>query len=680
MARSKSISATSDPGFVQLTLDVTETSYSSSSNTSTLSWTLTLSGTSAGNSWNASADARAEVEINGTSVHSSYHAYDTRNGSSQLASGSLDVSHDSDGTKKVVIWARMIGLAGVSDIDWFSGELELTPNSRASKITAVSGNELGSPITITIQKGSSSFTHQVWFRFQQGEWIDLGKFSSSQVTFTPPASLASRLTGGRTGLMDISIRTFDGGTQVGDDFYWDNHSVGISSGSGKPTIQQISFQDVNRSTTGLVGNNFLQYISRVRISYYASGYQGSSISSYYSEVVGSSNSVTGNNETLNFFRTSGRITIRSWVTDSRGVRSNPIDSTINVIPYSLPTVTITAQRAGAQNNTISVIRNVSISPVLVDGVKKNRLSMRFQTKKSTETNWTDNSGGRLTDASVETLVNSAVNLTGTFSPEFTYDVRAIVEDKYSIGFVIDGIKFDTTVQSESAIMSFTPNGVGIMKIREKGALDVGGDIYSNGNLVPTVPAFTQAGKSLPVSSQNMNNYFKAGTWAVRNMSGQPVNVSPHGYLTVVNYFDGDNKEALQYYVPYDSDTIWLRRCVNFRWQTWVKFEASNTSTVAWENVRLRNWWSTFDDNTVQVCKVGNIVHMRGAMQGGNTNEYEICGYLPSGYVPSRTVFASSINASYDVSPIKIHPDGKMQIYGNRATSSWMCFDGVSYTI
>ena len=680
MARSKSISATSDPGFVQLTLDVTETSYSSSSNTSTLSWTLTLSGTSAGNSWNASADAKAEVEINGTSVHSSYHAYDTRNGSSQLASGSLDVSHDSDGTKTVVIWARMIGLAGVSDIDWFSGELELTPNSRASKITAVSGNELGSPITITIQKGSSSFTHQVWYRFQQGEWVDLGKFSSSQVTFTPPASLASRLTGGRTGLMDISIRTFDGGTQVGDDFYWDNHSVGISSGSGKPTIQQISFQDVNRSTTGLVGNNFLQYISRVRISYYASGYQGSSISSYYSEVVGSSNSVTGNNETLNFFRTSGRITIRSWVTDSRGVRSNPVDSVINVIPYSLPTVTITAQRAGAQNNTISVIRNVSISPVLVDGVKKNRLTMKFQTKKSTETNWTDNSGGRLTDASVETLVNSAVNLTGTFSPEFTYDVRAIVEDKYSRGFVIDGIKFDTTVQSESAIMSFTPNGVGIMKIREKGALDVGGDIYANGVLVPTVPVFTQAGKSLPVSSQNMNNYFKAGTWAVRNMSGQPVNVSPHGYLTVVNYFDGDNKEALQYYIPYDSDTIWLRRCVNFRWQTWVKFEASNTSNVTWADVSLRNWWSTYETNTVQVCKVGNIVHMRGAMKGGSTREYESCGYLPSAYVPSATQFITPINENYEPAVIKIHPNGNMQMYGSKITSGWMCFDNVTYTI
>lgn len=680
MARSKSISSTSSPGYVRLTLDVTEDSYSSSSNTSSLSWTLTLSGTSEGNSWNASADAKAEVEINGTSVHSDYHSYDTRNGSSQLASGSLNVTHDSDGTKTVVIWARIVGLAGVSDIDWFSGELELTPNSRASRITAVSGNELGSPITVTIEKNSSSFTHQVWYRFQAGEWVDLGKFSSTRVTFTPPSSLASRLTGGRTGLMDISIRTFDGGSQVGDDFYWNNHSVGISSGSGKPTIQQISFQDVNRSTTGLVGNNFLQYISRVRISYYASGYQGSSISSYYSEVVGSSNSVTGNNETLGFFRTSGRITIRSWVTDSRGVRSNPVDSIINVIPYSLPTVTIQAQRGGAQNNIVSVIRNVSISPVLVDGIKKNRLSMRFQTKKSTETNWTDNSGGRLTDANIETLVNSAVQLTGTFSPEYTYDVRAIVEDKYSRGFVIDGIKFDTTVQSESAIMSFTPDGVGIMKIREKGALDVGGDIYSNGKLVPIIPAFTKAGKSLPVSSQNMNNYFNAGTWAVRNMSGQPTGASPHGYLTVVNYFDGDNKEALQYYVAYDSNTLWLRRCVNFKWQDWVKFEPATNVGGSWTDVQLRSWWSTYETNTLQVTKIGNMVQMRGAIHNGTASEYTIIGTLPYAYRPTKSVFVHALNENYELAAVKLYPDGSIQLYGSKATSGWMCFDNASYGI
>lgn len=680
MARSTSISANSSPDYVKLTLDVTEDSYSSSSNTSSLSWTLTLSNTG-GWSYNAAADAKAEVEINGVSVHSDYHAYDTRGGSVQIASGTTEVAHDSDGTKTVTIWARMINLAGISDIDWFSGQLELTPNSRASRITSVSGNELGSPITITIEKNSSSFTHKVWYRFNAGEWVEVGTFSSTRVTFTPPASLASRLSSGTSGLMDISIRTLDGGSQVGDDFYWDNHSVGISSGSGKPTIQQISFQDVNRSTTGLVGNNFLQYISRVRISYYASGYQGSSISSYYSEVLGSGNSVTGNNETLGFFRNSGRITIRSWVTDSRGVRSNPIDSVINVIPYSLPTVTIQAQRSGAQNNTISVIRNVSISPVLVDGVKKNRLSMRFQTKKTTETYWTDNAGGRLTDANIETLVNSAVQLTGTFSPEFTYDVRAIVEDKYSRGFVIDGIKFDTTVQSESAIMSFTPDGVGIMKIREKGALDVGGDIYSNGKLIPTVPAFTSAGKSLPIYGKNMNDYFNAGTWAVRNMSGQPVNVSPHGYLTVVNYFDGDDKEALQYYVAYDSDTLWLRRRINNKWLDWVKFEpASDSSRPVWVNVELKNWWSTYETNTLQVCKVGNIVKMRGAIQGGSSSAYSICGKVPYAYTPNRSGFLTVFNEHYELSTVKIYETGELQLYGSKATSGWMCFDNAIYDI
>ena len=76
------------PNYVKLVLDVVEESYDILSNTSLLRWTLKLMNASA-SAWafNYDADAKAEVEIDGETVHSGYHAFDTRNGAVLLASG-----------------------------------------------------------------------------------------------------------------------------------------------------------------------------------------------------------------------------------------------------------------------------------------------------------------------------------------------------------------------------------------------------------------------------------------------------------------------------------------------------------------------------------------------------------------------------------------------------------------
>ena len=205
------------PDYVKLVLDVVEESYDILSNTSLLRWTLKLMNASAW-AFNYSADAKAEVEIDGEQVHSGYHAFDTRNGAVLLASGTKTVTHDNNGSKTIVVWARMLDISTLGDIGWKKGELKLTDIPRSSRIKSVEGNTLGSTITVNVERHSNSYTHQVWWKAFGGDWIDLGNVNGTSVTFTPDLNLANKIPNSTSGELVISVRTFNGNNKIGNDY------------------------------------------------------------------------------------------------------------------------------------------------------------------------------------------------------------------------------------------------------------------------------------------------------------------------------------------------------------------------------------------------------------------------------------------------------------------------------
>ncbi|MCC9967813.1 hypothetical protein HK347_06485, partial [Streptococcus agalactiae] len=102
----------------------------------------------------------------------------------------------------------------------------------------------------------------------------------------------------------------------------------------------------------------------------AAGTYGSTIASYYAEVVGKNQSTPQNGGTLGIFNLSGKATIKATITESRGRVSDPITTDINVIPYFPPAFSFTVTRAGAKNDNLVVTRNAKIAPLIVDGVQK----------------------------------------------------------------------------------------------------------------------------------------------------------------------------------------------------------------------------------------------------------------------------------------------------------------------
>lgn len=78
-------------------------------------------------------------------------------------------------------------------------------------------------------------------------------------------------------------------------------------------------------------------------------------------------------------------------------------------------------------------------------------------------------------AGVSSLVNSSANLAGVYAANKSWQILAVLEDK----FTYTSFKLDVPV--ESVALSYDQSGLGVAKIRERGALDVAGDIYANNN-------------------------------------------------------------------------------------------------------------------------------------------------------------------------------------------------------
>lgn len=667
------------PNYVKLVLDVVEESYDILSNTSLLRWTLKLMNASAW-AFNYDADAKAEVEIDGETVHSGYHAFDTRNGAVLLASGTKTVTHDDNGSKTIVVWARMLDVSSLGDIGWKRGELKLTDIPRSSRIKSVEGNTLGSTITVNLERYSNSYHHQVWWKAFGGDWIDLGTTNGTTVTFTPDLNLAEKIPNSTSGELAISVRTYYGSKHIGD--VEGKYTLSIPA-NGKPTINDLILTETNPKLADVSTNNtFVQILSVAKVNFGVTPYLGSTIKSYYAEVVGYNNTISTDGAKLNFFSTNGKYTIRGHVTDSRGIRSDTFEKVITVVPYFLPTVTIQALRSGSRNDTITVVRNIRIAPVIIDGVRKNSLSMHFMTKKTLDSNnvWTTNTGGELTNVGVENLTNSSVNLTGTFSPEFAWDIQAVVRDRFSDSIQPDGVRYNTTAPSEAVILNYTPEGIGVMKIREKGALDVGGDIYSNGKLVPTVQLAKPDGRTLAITG-DANKLIVGGMYATNNVTNLPQGAQRNGYLWIVNHHNLTNY-LVQYYTPHDKDELWIRRMYNGTWNSWQKFAIDPGETkveTKWVNISIWNGWKSNSGEEVQVSKHGNLVTMRGIARNGPASWGAQVGYLPAGFRPSRNMYLNALNEKYGRTVLFFKTDGVIEVRDN-ATGPWMGFDGIIFPV
>lgn len=430
----------------------------------------------------------------------------SQNSSIMLIDRTVTIRHENDGKKSFSLSATFSGGGG-----WSPGTLTLSSNSftlttipRSSSVRVGAG-VIGSTITININRQNPSFKHTVRYSWA-GKSGTIASNVDTSTSWTIPIDFANDIPNSASGTGTIFVDTYSGSTKTGTQSTTFTASVPANV---KPNFTGISLSDLNGSAQNLIpkADTFIQVISNIKVGFNgAVGSYGSSITGYYAEIVGKNQSTSSNGGSLGIMNYHGTIKIRARVSDSRGRWSDTREVSVTVLEYFAPALSFSIARTGSTSGTLTVTRNAKVAPLTVSGSQKNTMTLTFKVARlGTNAFTVDNGQATGTWSSISSLVNSRANLSGNYLANQSWVVIGILEDKFT------RTEFMVNVATESVVFSYDRSGVGVNKIRERGALDVKGDIYANDNPIQQYQLTDNRGFG-KLTKQDFNTMTDTGHW------------------------------------------------------------------------------------------------------------------------------------------------------------------------
>ena len=677
----------SSSGSLYLNLYVDQASQNITANTSTVNWRVTVSRTGSYYTFNNQGDSVLSLSLDGRSVHSSNPTWHTSGEEYTLASGSSTINHNSDGTKTLPVSCTFKPNNGLHGTITVSGSLGLTTIPRSSSVR-VNNGVIGSSVTININRQNSSFKHTVRYSWA-GKSGTIATNVDTSATWSIPVDFANDIPNSVSGTGTIYVDTYSGSTKTGTQSTTFTASV---PGNIKPTFSGVTLSDLNGAAQNLISNSdtFIQVISNIKVSFNgAKGVYGSTITGYRAEIVGKNQATSSNGGSLGIMNYNGTIKIRASVSDSRGRWSDVREVSVTVLEYFAPALSFSIARTGSTSSTLTATRNAKIAPLTVAGRQRNTMTLTFKVAKlGTNAFTVDNGQATGTWSSISSLVNSQANLAGNYLANQSWIVIGILEDKFT------RTEFMVNVATESVVFSYDRSGVGVNKIRERGALDVKGDIYANDNPIQLYRLTDNIGGLSRGSAQWDDVWNKQGTefgWRSDKYSDNPLaNIGEWGLFQ--NYWL-DGWKGVQFFTGITSNRFFFRTYNNnTRWapSQWKEVATkddlqkqiqNHTQSTDWRNLELRNGWQHHPDyEKVQHSKTfDGIVYLRGSARAGNIARETIIATLPDGFRPSQVIYVTAINNSFSMAVLAIFPNGNI-VVKNNVDNTWLNFDNISFKI
>lgn len=573
------------------------------------------------------------------------------NGNQLLIDKTIRVPHDADGNKTVVVAAKLLGPGGYAPgtLTIPDQQFKLTKLSRASTVSVSSGY-FGDTLNVNINQSSSGFTHDVRYNVNGITGIVASDISGS-TTFKTSLDWASTIPNATSSPGTIYVDTKSNGSVIGTStaiFYL------TLPDSVKPKISSLVLSDTNPKASTIVGaNNFVQIISNPVVTFNgASGIYGSTIQNFNAEIIGKNQSTQSNGGSLGILNFSGKATVKATVTDSRGRVSDPVTTEINVIPYSPPAFSFTVTRAGAKNDQLVVTRNAKISPLIVDGVQKNKMTLTFKTAPLNTTSFkidTSNASGTYT--SVSELINSTATLSGSYGADKSFDVYGLLSDVFSASG--GGTPVKRTVSTESFPLSWHKNSVGIgtlPKIDDTGSLNVAGNIYSDGKPIQQKQLALNNGGSFRHDATDLNTLQDTGFYCVFRGANRPAGAGP-GYVTVVRHETANY--AYQQFYDRTNKTIFTRVLENGAWSGWSEYAKKDSLPKT-----IDSGWRSIG-NGFSYRQTGSTVTVKYDFATNGIDKLTV-GSMPTNLIPSDMMFAvTAWTVQLNVLNVQVSADGRI---------------------
>ena len=668
-------------GSLYLNVYVDQGSQSITANTSTVNWRVTVSRTGAYYTHNHQGDSTLSLNLDGSNMHYSYPTWETSGEEYTLASGSSTISHNADGTKKLPISCTFNPNNGLHGTITVSASLSLTTIPRSSSVS-VSPGVIGSSVTININRQSSSFKHTVRYSWA-GKSGTIATNVDTSATWSIPIDFANDIPNSASGTGTIFVDTYSGNTKTGTQSTTLTASV---PSNVKPTFTGVSLSDLNGAAQNLIpnGNTFIQVISNIKVAFNgAVGSYGSSITGYYAEIIGKNQSTSSNGGSLGIMNYHGTIKIRASVSDSRGRWSDSREVSVTVLEYFAPALSFSIARTGSTSSTLTATRNAKIAPLAVSGSQKNTMTLTFKVARLGTTNFKADTGPATGSwTSISNLVNSQANLAGNYLANQSWVVIGTLEDKFT------RTEFMVNVATESVVFSYDRSGVGVNKIRERGALDVKGDIYANDQPIQQYQLINNDGGLSKGSAQWDDVWNKQGTEFGWRSDKYDDNPTGNDWGLYQNFWL-DSWKGVQFFTGVTSNRFFFRTYNNdSRWRPsqWKEIATKDdiqkyTQDSTWQVLPLQNGWVHHPDyDKVQYSKTfDGVVYIRGAAYKGRTTKETVIGVLPVGFRPKQTMFVSALNNSYGTAVLGLYSSGNIVVKGN-VDADWLNFDNISFKI
>lgn len=419
-------------------LNVTQQSQSVATNKTMVRYELLIYRPS---SISSSASKAYTITINETKVKSGTTTIGG-SGTKTIASGTLEIPHNSDGTKNI-----SFSFSLTFDITWHgkwvgtgnaSGNMSLTTIPRATT-ARLNPSEvyLGSTINIDLSsRASTSFTHNLYWRF--GELTGtIGTGIATSASLRTDKSWASQIPNGNSGVGYIYCDTFNGSTKIGAKTV--SFTARVSTGY-EPVINNIN---ISEAVSGIY-NQFYTYVqnkSKLQINISANGTQGATIKTYKTTVCGITYS--GNSFVTSEITKSGNVEIAISVTDSRGLTTTTT-RTINVQQYFQPKINSFVVERGDSDNSINSVGTYAIMKINFEISRvnnRNRNSYKIEYKLNQQgSSW--NLLGTYSGYSFNGIKNGGNILSGSS----TYSFRLTVSDFFgNVEAVYDNIPTSSTL-------------------------------------------------------------------------------------------------------------------------------------------------------------------------------------------------------------------------------------------
>ena len=648
----------SDRGYrIRLTVDPVPNSINVSNNTSRVRYTLTLFNTSITFS---GYSCSGWINYNGTVIpYSGSPAMLSWNTSVVLIDTERTITHNSDGNYQTGTAAYFTGSGGYSpgalsiDVQY----LNLPTIQRASTFT-VPNITIGKPVKININSKNSSFRHTIRYGFGKNSGTIQTNVGGGEYTWFTPTYLANSIPTSNSGLGTIWVDTYNNGTLIGTTAQIPTFS--LNPETFKPNLSDFTLSDTNATAASIGGvTTYVQNKSGITLTYGATTTQFESvITEYSSEIVGTAKKSTENPAFFNDVFFNGSYQIRARVKDSRGNWSDYVTKSITVLPYTTPSLNMTVERAGANLTNCVVRTTASVSPLTIDGVQKNKLTISYKYAVIGSSNYTNNTSGAnmtLTETSIIPAQN--FTLSGSFNTGTSYTVIATLTDIFGLPIT------DTEIlPTEVVPFQYDKTGVGVGKYRERGFLDVAGEIYAFNKPIQHHRLTNHSGTAFSYASGtadlNTNTFATCGYWGVNEPANGPtVDTTPNQFF-ITGIFESV-AYGTQIAVQKNRGDMFIRNRFASTWTPWVKVATSNQNASLFVN------WTGTGVSGVSAKRQGDRITVKYDVTGNGGTMF--LGTIPTSVLAGATLYAKMESVPcWEVSTandrhIQINIDGTMYI-------------------